>query len=258
MNKPSAVKEFYNNFIDQRMIDYRLYGNYRISEAAKFARKYVSEDSNILDIGCGIGIATEAVSQINKNGSTWACDISDKNIAYAKKTVSNKRISFFVADIINDFELIEKIVTSPIDIVMMIDVIEHLPPGKLEFLFKNFSTITSENGLVVLAYPSPEYQDYLRVNQPEELQVIDENIYISELEKYAMKSGFKLMFFNYQDLGRKNQYIYCVFSKNLKYTGIYSINNLAKVSFWMRKVGSRLILPILKYKYLYKPFKEND
>jgi SAM-dependent methyltransferase len=255
MSKQSEVKEFYNNFIDQRMVNYRLYGNRRIYEAAKFIKKYVSKNSNILDIGCGIGIATETVSKINKSGNTWACDISDKNIAYAKNTVRNKRINFVVADIINDFQLIKEIITSPIDLIMMIDVIEHLPPGNLESLFNNFSTITNQDSLIILTYPSPEYQNYLRVNQPEELQVIDENIYISDLERYAIRSGFQLMFFSYQDLGRKNQYIYCVFSKNLKYISTYKIDLIKKIDLLTRKIINRLILPILKYKYLYRIFK---
>jgi trans-aconitate 2-methyltransferase len=258
MSKPSEVKAFYNSFIDKRMIDYRLYGNHRISEAGKFIRRYVERNSNILDIGCGIGIVTEMVSKRNRNGRTWACDISDRNISYAKKTVQNKRINFFVADIVNDFEQIQGTIEAPIDLVMMVDVIEHLPPGNLEKLFESFAAIVRQGGLIILAYPSPEYQNYLRANQPDELQVIDENIYISDLEKNAMTSGFHLIFFSYQNLGRKNQYVYCIFSKGIRYTNAYGVSSMTELGFLVKKFGGRLILPILKYKYLHRPFRDSS
>lgn len=250
------VRDFYNNFLDSRMLNYRLYGNPRIDKAVELIGQYTQGNSNILDIGCGIGLVSEKIAAKVKDGHVWACDIANNNIEYAKKTVSDKKITFFTVDIINEFAIVEKIVQQPINLISMVDVIEHLPPNNYESLFTNFNRITTDDAVVVLTYPSPEYQAYLHQYNPEELQVIDETIEIYNLIKWAATGNFKLQYFLYPNLDRKNQYVHCVLSKDLSYDEAVNVSLFEGLKRIGVKVKNKALMPFLKYKYIDKPFNK--
>jgi trans-aconitate 2-methyltransferase len=79
------VRSYYNGFLKNKMLAYRLYGNDRIDLAARFFLDNIAEDSIIVDIGCGIGIATEIMAKKASRGRVICLDISDQNIWYAKQ-----------------------------------------------------------------------------------------------------------------------------------------------------------------------------
>jgi len=62
-------------------------------------------------------------------------------------------------------------------------------------------------------YPSLEYQNYLKEHETDSLQIIDENIYISDL----IESNFKIVYFKYLDVWHKNQYCHAVLSKKVEF-----------------------------------------
>lgn len=254
--KVGQVQDFYNEFLDTRMLSYRLYGNPRIDKAVELIGQYTQPNSTVLDIGCGIGLVSEKIAVKVKQGHVWACDIADKNIEYAQQTVFDEKITFFRVDIINEFDQVEKTVQPPINLVSMVDVIEHLPPHHYEEFFTNLCRITANDAVVVLTYPSPEYQRYLHQYNPAELQVIDETIEISDLIQWAAKGNFKLKYFSYPDLDRKHQYIHCVFAKDLVYDETPRISLAETIKRYGIKARNKIMMPILKYKYIKKPFNQ--
>ncbi len=176
MTSSTEVKQFYDNFTDTRMLQYKLYGNPRIDKAVELISGYLTPDSNILDIGCGIGIVPEKLATQLQQGKILACDLGENNINYARKTVDSDKIEFFNVDVVENFEAIREKLAFSVDLVTMVDVIEHLPPDSYDELFNNLSQVTSERAKLILTYPSQEFQAYLRQHQPEELQIIDEVI----------------------------------------------------------------------------------
>lgn len=249
MTSSTEVKEFYDNFTNTRMLEYKLYGNPRIDKAVKLITNYLTPNSNILDLGCGIGLVPEQLATKLKNGQILACDLGENNINYACKTIRSDKIKFFQVDIIKNFELIRDRLTSPVDLVTIVDAIEHLPPDSYEKLFNNLSQVTSDRAKLILTYPSPEYQIYLQQHNPKELQIIDEVIEIDSLIPLALKSGFYLEYFTYIDIWKKNQYIHCVFGKKLPCTPVARSVLSKKIQRKVRHYKTKYLLPFFKAKY---------
>lgn len=253
MTNSTEVKEFYDNFTASRMLEYKLYGNPRIDRAVELISGYVNSHSKILDIGCGIGIVPEKIADKLDSGSILACDLGENNINYARKTIESDKIDFLNVDVVENFAEISRKLSGKVDLITMVDVIEHLPPGSYDKVFNNFSQVTKENGKLILAYPSPEYQVYLQKNNPEELQIIDEIIEIKDFLPLALKYGFDLEYFAYINIWQSNQYIHCVFSKKRPCELMPSPNIWGKFKRKIKKVKCRLLMPFLKAKYITKP-----
>lgn len=249
MTNSAEVKQFYDNFTDTRMLQYKLYGNPRIDKAVKLITDNLTANSNILDIGCGIGIVPEQVSSQLDQGQILACDLGENNIKYARQTVKSDKVEFLNVNVVENFELIRNKLSTPVDLVTMVDVIEHLPADSYDGLFENLSRVTGDNASIIMTYPSPEYQIYLQQNNPEELQIIDEVIEINSLMPLANKYGFKLEYFAYVDIWRKNQYIHCVFSKQCPCIPVPEGNLWQKLQQKIRVYQSKLLRPFLKAKY---------
>ena len=249
MTNSTQVKEFYNEFTDTRMLQYKIHGNPRIDKAVKLITDNLNPNSYILDLGCGIGIVPEQVSLKLDRGKILACDLSDNNIQYAQKTVKSDKVEFLNVNIVENFEVVSNKLSAPVDLITLVDVIEHLPADSYDELFSNFGRVTNDNAKLVLTYPSPEYQVYLQQNDPDELQIIDEVIEISSLMQFASKYGFKLEYFTYVDVWRKNQYIHCVFSKQRPCVLVPEGGVRQKMQYKLKRLRSKLIAPFLKGKY---------
>jgi len=67
------------------------------------------------------------------------------------------------------------------DVVTMVDVIEHIPAEARPDLLVKIRALCSDDAVMILTYPSPQYQEYLREYDPNELQIIDNVVLIEEL-----------------------------------------------------------------------------
>lgn len=216
MTNPQQVKEYYNSFNKSVMSSYRQTGNARIDKAISFLKSYINRDSKILDVGCGVGIVPEKLSAELDRGHIWAFDLSEENIKSASNEVKSDKVTFNVADVINDFGVVEtSLDDSKVDFITLIDVVEHLPAEGLRDLLLKFSLVSTDEATLLVTYPTPEYQRYLLAEEPQKLQIIDESIDITQLLEIAKNAGFKLTYFSYIDVWQNNQYIHCAFSKSI-------------------------------------------
>lgn len=208
--KTSEIKSFYDDFLESKMLEYRVRGNPRIDRATDRILEFVDPNSNVLDVGCGIGIVPERVAMTLEEGHVWAFDISERNIWYAKETVDSPNVSFFVGNAVEGRQKIKDRLTAPINVVTLVDVIEHIPKDQHSDLFRFFNSITSERAFIVLTYPSPQYQKHLIDNNSDELQIIDQVIGFDELRETARKAGFSLRHYSLETIWKRNQYVHCV------------------------------------------------
>lgn len=207
------VKEFYDSFLDKTMISYRIYGNSRIDAAHAFASGHLAGRKLIADIGCGIGIFAERVGNELPNARIIAVDLSEKNITYAKKTVEAGNIQFSAASVTDQFSVVRNLAGGPIDAFCMIDVMEHIPEDARPSLLQDMAEIASDDAVLILTYPSPEYIRHLTVMSPDQLQIIDNAIDIAVLIGEAEHAGWRLREFRYVGVWHHNEYIHAAFGR---------------------------------------------
>jgi trans-aconitate 2-methyltransferase len=209
--EPDKVREYYDDFLRSRMVQYRLYGNLRLERAAARILPFVRTDSKVLDIGCGIGLVTAKVAARASRGHVWGFDLSRENIWYASQTIRNANLTFLEADVVTDFETVRKRLPGQMDVVTLVDVIEHIPVEARPDLLVKIRALCSDDAVMVLTYPSPQYQEFLREHDPNELQIIDNVVLIEELVNEARKAGFSLRQYSLETVWMRNQYVHCVF-----------------------------------------------
>ncbi len=208
-NQKNEVREFYNQFAYDVLLEDLKLPNRRQLEVIKLCKNFVHKKSRVLEIGCGIGIITKALA--SSVGEIKGLDISDKNIQIASKISSAKNISFYCINIIEDnLESLKNY-----DFVILADVIEHIPLDRHEELFEKIWDVTNENASVILTYPSPEYQVFLREKNPSALQIIDEVIQVNSI---LSSSQMNLRYFSYKSVfGNLNNYCHLVLTKTTKF-----------------------------------------
>jgi len=208
-----SVRAFYNRFSVERSVDYAKNGNPRIDKALARILPLVREDSRVLEIGCGAGLVTEQIARLTTRGSIWACDISDGAIALARDRCKTGNVQFRALDVAACFEDLNAWLPLPLDLVVMVDVLEHIPLNQHEALFRNLASVTNPEATVVLTFPSADYQRYLRQQHPEELQIIDEIIELPHLHEVTAANGFALKHFSLENVWLPNQYAHCVLTR---------------------------------------------
>ena len=205
---PEQVRSFYNAFSTDRMLDYRIRSNLRIDKAILFFNSHVEPTSVVLDIGCGIGIATEYMGKRAKR--VVGVDLSEQNIWYAKRSVQMPNVDFHCLDIVNQSSLLADIFQAPPNVITLCDVIEHIPETARPELFKQIAKLGAGNLKLLLTFPSQFYQSYLIAENPSELQIIDNVITLDQLAHEAADAGLLISYFHFVDVWKQAQYVHCV------------------------------------------------
>ena len=204
------VRAFYDEFFESRMVQYRLFGNLRIERAARRIEPYVRDGHRVLDVGCGIGIVTERIAARAHAGRVWGIDLSSRNVWYAAHTVRKSNVSFFTADILSDADHIRERTGGAFDVITMVDVIEHIPTAERPGLFTRLAGLSAPNAMLVLTYPSPQYQRWLHEHRPQELQIIDNVVELPALLAESGAAGYAIRHYSLEDVWMRNQYVHCV------------------------------------------------
>lgn len=208
---PEQVKTYYNAFSADRMLSYRVSGNLRIERAIDFFCDSILPNDNILDVGCGIGIATEAMAARTK-GFVLGIDISDQNIWYASNSTSKPNLEFFVADVLNEQTTLP--LRSAPSVITLCDVIEHIPDNQRATLFKKFAAVGDPSLRVLLTYPTAFNLKYLEREAPSEIQIIDNKIPPEVLAQEAALAGLSMTYFKMISVWRNVEYAHCIFERN--------------------------------------------
>ncbi len=124
--------------------------NYIISKLPK-------NTSKILDLGIGQGYLEQRLKTQNIKHNFSAIDISKKSIERAKKTYAGV---FIVDNILNMKAHFKK---STFDVIVAIEVIEHIKPHKIFDFYKGCSYLLKRGGMLIISTPLNEG---LGINKP--------------------------------------------------------------------------------------------
>ena len=109
-----------------------------------FLSKIIDKKINHLDIGCGPGTFIGTL----KNTRSFGIDISKNQIFYANKIYKNKSKSFY------HFKKKIPLKDNSIDIISLIELIEHLETKELSLLLIECKRVLKKNGKIVLTTPN--------------------------------------------------------------------------------------------------------
>lgn len=179
------VSDYYDNYSKKQL---KKGIHIRHKSIMKFLKKEnPSKNAKVLEIGCGIGTVTKLLARFFNKGKIVAVDISPKSIEIAKHLYANlNNIEFFVSDM-QDFKHILKF-----DVVIMADVLEHIPIEHHENLFHIIKTHTHKDSLIGINIPHPITHSWSVENDKENLQVIDQVITLKHIINLAEENGFYL------------------------------------------------------------------
>ena len=117
--RKSEVKKYYDNYITEQ---YSIGVNDRIFMLyEKLKSLGLNSSSDVIELGCGIGVVTHLIRKTVTLGQIESVDISGESIEFAKEKIKNSNVSFYEGDVT---EYIPKIKQA--DFVTLFDVIEHI------------------------------------------------------------------------------------------------------------------------------------
>lgn len=142
-------------------------------------------DHSVLELGCGIGTLTGLLAgELGSGGSVTAIDLSPVSIESAKQRLSGfDNVNLLAADVL------ETDLEGGFDVVVLPDVIEHIPLEDHRALFGRVALWVKPDGFVLLHYPSPHYQEWNREHHPDRLQIIDQTVQVDVLSSNTYPNG---------------------------------------------------------------------
>jgi len=144
-------------------------------------------DHRVLEIGSGVGTVTELLAGALPRGSVLGTDLSPKSIEAARERLA----SFGNVELVAG-DVLEAEIPGRFDVVVLPDVIEHIPVELHSALFGRVASWVKDDGFVFVHYPDPHHLEWCRVHRPDKLQVIDQPIHADVLVANAYPHGLYL------------------------------------------------------------------
>ena len=185
----SEARDFYDDYVD---LELATGINDRHHSIMRWVRRAgLRPGHQVLEIGCGIGQLTELLAKVvGDGGSVLAMDLSPRSVE-----VAGRRLTGFPNVRLVAGDVLETEIEGTFDVVVLPDVIEHIPIEGHRDLFARIAGALRPNGFALLHYPNPHYLAWCRDNAPDDLQVIDQPIHADQLLANAYPHGLYLDFF---------------------------------------------------------------
>lgn len=207
-NVDEKIKDYYDNASIGKIRDF-IFGNARVDIAWNTIKTTVEKPTEILEIGCGIGAMCNRCNLRWPDAHIIGIDISAKSIDIAQKLFESKNCKFY-SQLPKEHDNRKKF-----DLIFLIDVIEHVEKAQRQQLFSFIENNLSENGMLMLAFPTPHMLDINRKYYPEKLQPIEENVYISDLQEISKAINKPLVLYKEVFVWEKRDYAHAIFSEQL-------------------------------------------
>lgn len=239
--KKEKVVSFYDDFVSNQRnvsINERIYSLYQ-----RMLQYGLHENSNVVELGCGIGTVSYLISKTVTKGKIESVDISPESVKFAESKLKHPNRTFKAADVVKYTPD-----TKNIDFITLFDVIEHIPMEHHPELFHNISTYMNEQSMLLINIPSPGSIKYDEKHQPELLQVIDQAIPFDFLVKNILDNGLELVFFETYSIWIKDDYQFFAIRKKQDFQN----SRLADQRSFSEKVKKKLQNWWVKLNYSYK------
>lgn len=179
-------RSFYDNYVDRQL---RVGVNARHRSILSFLKRWgMRPGDRVLEIGSGIGTLTQLIAaELGGRGRLVGLDLSPKSIEAARERLSAwDNVELRVADVF------DVALSGPFDVVVLPDVIEHIPLERHSELFGRVAEWVDPAGFVLLHYPDPLWLEWCRDHRPDLLQHIDQPVHADALTAAAHPHGLHL------------------------------------------------------------------
>lgn len=193
----SEVVKFYDGFTElQREVGIN---NRHVSILTHLEKSGLKRNHKVLEVGCGIGTVSELILRhLSTKGFLHAVDISPKSIELAKI-----RLRKYTNATLEVKDLTKEIIEPYFDVVLLPDVIEHIPIELHDQFFTNMYKLLSDTGFIFIHIPHPNNLEWMVNNKHKGLQIIDQPIHTDSLCATVYPIGFYIHYL-------KSYSIYCV------------------------------------------------
>lgn len=140
------------------------------------------EACKILDLGIGQGYLEDRLEELPYSHALHGIDISSKAIDRANKKFKG---NFVVGDVFSIDSLYKD---NSFDVIIALELIEHIPPTKIFSLFNKIYSVLRKNGMLIISTPLNEGLRYKKVNPSGHVREYT----ISIIETELLLSGFKV------------------------------------------------------------------
>lgn len=205
------ISSYYDSTVESQLQKF-VNGNPRVSAAVQLALSEIGEaTTKILDVGCGIGVSSAEFASKKDWLTVHAIDISEASIETARQLFKLPNITFEVGDMQSPPRM------APYDLIVMVDVYEHIPRAEWPRFNQVVNQSLSEKGIAVLTTPSYLHQNFLMDNSPEQLQIIDETVTIDDMIELARALNGAILKFEFKSIWKTNDYLHVVISRQPRY-----------------------------------------
>jgi trans-aconitate 2-methyltransferase len=137
----------------------------------------LTADLDVLELGCGVGTLTELLARaLGDSGTLVAVDSSPKSVELAGERLrASRNVELITADIV-DLTL-----ERSFDVVVLPDVIEHVPIESHSKLFASVRRWVRDTGWVLVHMPNPFFLEWCHTNRPDLLQQLDQPVHTDSL-----------------------------------------------------------------------------
>jgi SAM-dependent methyltransferase len=206
------IRKFYDAFEPKLLNDF-VRGNRRINEALTFTKSALNKmkPRRILDIGCGLGWTSYEFARAFPSAEVHGVDLSENLLRAAGNIFKRPNLHFFQADVSSQLGVL----TGKYDAVVLIDVFEHIPSPARSAFYAGVKNLLDHRFVLLLTCPTKHHQRFLRVNHPDRLQPVDEDVDLGVLQCFAESVDAEVTCYLYKDVWRNHDYLHASISSNI-------------------------------------------
>ena len=233
---------YYDNYIKEQAIsgiNDRIHGLFK-----RLQYRGLHSGSSVLEIGCGIGTLTYLLAGKIKQGVIEATDLSPASVAFAQRHIAQSNLVLYHGSIL---EVNPR--TTSFDYILLFDVLEHIPADSHGILFKRISGWMHAGSEILINIPNPGYILYDQANQPDQLQELDQPLYLEKLLPLFSEAGLELMQFDTYSVWAKEDYQFILLRKKKE----FKEELLAENRTLLQKIFTRLKREWRKRRFPYPP-----
>ncbi|HEY1426099.1 MAG TPA: class I SAM-dependent methyltransferase [Caulobacteraceae bacterium] len=207
MDDAAKVETYYNERVAGKLGDFTAC-NPRIEAAVATIAEWAPwPPRRVLEIGCGVGATTWRMARAWPRAQVIGADISRTSIEVAQTCFKRRNLAY-QAGLVTEASM-----GGPFDLVVLMDVYEHIAPADRASLHAAIKSGLAERGRVIMTVPTAKMQAFLRADMPDRLQPVDEDIGLDVIATFARETGTELASFRQVGIWRYGDYAHLVFGR---------------------------------------------